>query len=71
VQREVTSYARAAQAALSAVELISEALVREKHAAQLFDGAQRNRSRTTWGPFHLAGSANPTPGPRLAASARF
>jgi hypothetical protein len=41
VQRELTSYARAAQAARSSVEFISEALVREKHAAQLFDGAQR------------------------------
>jgi hypothetical protein len=41
VQRELTSYAQAAQAALSSVELISEALVRERHAAQLFDGVRR------------------------------
>jgi hypothetical protein len=47
VQRELTAYARAAQAALSSVELISEALVPEKRAAQVFDGAQR-----------LAGTAN-------------
>ena len=41
VQRELTSYARAAQAARSSVELSSEAQLRQKHAAQLFDGAQR------------------------------
>jgi hypothetical protein len=41
VQRELSSYARAAQAALSFVRLISEALVREQHAAGPFDGAQR------------------------------
>jgi hypothetical protein len=40
VQRELTSYARAAQAALSLVQLISEALVREKHTARLFGGTQ-------------------------------
>jgi hypothetical protein len=41
LQREFTSYARAAQAALSLVRLISEALVREKRAARLFDGTQQ------------------------------